>query len=537
MPARRSRAGRAGRRAPHDATRAIHFDSGETPMTDFVNVLDYGAVGDGTSNDTSAFAAALAADKPVFVPRTAASYLIANLAIPSNATIFGEGDLSLIEPHGTSPTYVFNLGSADDIHISGLAFEVDKSVHGSTLVIRGDGCERVTVSDCRMTKAGSIGVHLVNSTDCTVEKTSIAEYASHGILFGITSTNVNTNCRVLDCTVSTAASTAHGIMVQGGRRCLVQGNSATGGGCFGIHFEGCEQSQIADNTTANTYREGISLLESKYCSISNNQCYWDGDTGVDFGISVCGEQAPCSYNSISDNTVLNSNLSGIAIAGADEQTAVNHVSNNTIINCNREDLGNGAGVIVYGDAALDNLVTDNFAFDDTGKMRYGVLDDGDPSPYGTVIRNNRAFGSGSFIAPVGRADGSLAALNDQGFRAWANPNARSGTGSISQLGDVFVRFYEIERLVFIEVSVTVDTNGTGATDVRVDLPFPAATYASSNVSWVLAGRTEVTAGGMLQGVISDGGTYMRIFRYDNAYPVVANGTRLVLSGFYERAPG
>jgi parallel beta-helix repeat protein len=505
-------------------------------MTDHVSVMSYGATGDGSTNDTAAFASALATGKPVFVPKTTAAYMIADLDIPANSIILGAGDKSLIRPHSSVTSFVFDLGSNDDILISGLAFDVDKTSHSGVMVIHGEDCTRVTVRDCVLEEAGEIGIHLVRSTDCTIDKVTVKEYVSHGILFGTTSSYVNTNCRVLDCVVETAESSAHGIMIQAGRRCLVQGNSATGGGCFGIHFEGCEHSTIIGNTTANTYREGISLLESKFCAVADNRCYWDGEEGVDFGISMWGETAPCSYNVISGNTVVNSSMSGIAIAGTEEATSLNHVTGNTIINCNRAEDAEGAGVLVYGDASFYNFVSDNQIFDDAANLRFGVNDGtAGGAPTGTVMRNNQAIGNYSSFAIVNPAATAITALNYQGLRAYTPASVAPGTGAFGSAPTVVAKYYEVDRLVFLTVSITVASNGTGATDVRIDLPHAAASYSGADVSWVLAGRTEATSGAMLLGVIADGATSMRIFRYDNAYPVTSNGSRLVLSGFYERA--
>ena len=61
----------------------------QTKLRESVSVLDYGAVGNGTTNDTAAFAAAIATGKNVFVP--AGTYAV-NLSITTlGAHIFGEG--------------------------------------------------------------------------------------------------------------------------------------------------------------------------------------------------------------------------------------------------------------------------------------------------------------------------------------------------------------------------------------------------------------------------------------------------------------
>lgn len=63
-----------------------------------VNVLDYGATGDGSTDDSAAFQAALnaAAGKTLFIPEPAVSYIVTGLTIPSNTVIEGEGAGSLL---------------------------------------------------------------------------------------------------------------------------------------------------------------------------------------------------------------------------------------------------------------------------------------------------------------------------------------------------------------------------------------------------------------------------------------------------------
>lgn len=54
------------------------------------NVLDFGAVGDGVTNDTAAFNAAIATGKAVYVPYTENGYLVSNVNVVDNMVIVGE---------------------------------------------------------------------------------------------------------------------------------------------------------------------------------------------------------------------------------------------------------------------------------------------------------------------------------------------------------------------------------------------------------------------------------------------------------------
>lgn len=83
----------------------------------YVNVRDYGAVGDGVNDDTSAFTAALAAGARVFVP--AGSYLVGDVLISAGKRLEGE--------HRTTTTLVRNsatrvLKVQSDTRVSGFKF-------------------------------------------------------------------------------------------------------------------------------------------------------------------------------------------------------------------------------------------------------------------------------------------------------------------------------------------------------------------------------------------------------------------------------
>lgn len=114
-----------------------------------------------------------------------------------------------------------------------------------------------------------------------------------------------------------------------------------------------------------------------------------------------------------------------------------------------------------------------------------------------------------------------------GSNPWATyaPVVTAGAGAITAY-TASGRYNQIGKLVFVQIDVTVTTNGTGAGDVIVTLPV-AAQGAS-----VLHGREVSVGGKMLQGQVA--GTVVLVYNYDNTYPA-GNGYRLVLSGSYEAA--
>jgi hypothetical protein len=87
-----------------------------------VDVKRFGAAGDGISNDTRAFAAALQGSAVIFVP--AGIYLIDRLAIPSGRTILTQGFATVFRQRGGLPIDVrpFSIAGSD-VHIGDFTVE------------------------------------------------------------------------------------------------------------------------------------------------------------------------------------------------------------------------------------------------------------------------------------------------------------------------------------------------------------------------------------------------------------------------------
>lgn len=72
------------------AGRGAQPRSVDSKLRETVSVADFGARGDGVTDDTTAFSAAIATGKSVFVPYTPAGYAVAGIDVISNMQIIGE---------------------------------------------------------------------------------------------------------------------------------------------------------------------------------------------------------------------------------------------------------------------------------------------------------------------------------------------------------------------------------------------------------------------------------------------------------------
>jgi hypothetical protein len=108
------------------------------------------------------------------------------------------------------------------------------------------------------------------------------------------------------------------------------------------------------------------------------------------------------------------------------------------------------------------------------------------------------------------------------------PTVTTGSGTITTLGSASGRYKRFGRLMFLEITVPITTNGTGGTSVRATLPL-SLTSASD---FYLVGREILVSGKELEGRAGVSSTYVEIFNYDNTYPG-GSATQITVSGWIE----
>jgi hypothetical protein len=142
----------------------------------------------------------------------------------------------------------------------------------------------------------------------------------------------------------------------------------------------------------------------------------------------------------------------------------------------------------------------------------------------TQIKANKVVNPATAVVT---RDNGFSAINGEGLIDWT-PTVVSGSGTITSYTVNEAAYYELEKMTYFTVDVTITDNGTGATNILISLPFTASAYPAS-----VCGRETATAGFMISGMISASATNLNVAKVDGTYPGGTNN-RLVLSGWYER---
>jgi len=185
-------------------------------MRDTVSVKDFGAVGDGVTDDSAAFLAAHATGNAVFVP--AGTYLVnVNLAA-NNTFVFGEGAASIIKPFNTGLTAVNvvspNLATVyNNITFRDLSFQADVATLGFSEfvhLLNFRGVKNVLVDNCEFIGFRGDGIVVAEA------------------VLNPADARTNTNVKITNCFIDGVnKDNRNGISIVGCDGCIIENNFIT----------------------------------------------------------------------------------------------------------------------------------------------------------------------------------------------------------------------------------------------------------------------------------------------------------------------
>lgn len=417
------------------------------------DVRDFGAMGDGSTNDTAAFTAAAATGNTIWVPP--GTYMIAPITISQSMFGAAMGRSILRRATGGSATadvLVTQNATSDAImrdltldgnngclygiwlpsgntQQTGLRFErlevtnVGNSSSTASPLPNGifvqldqtrpSSKQAIVVADNYIHNVYGCGVS-IGGIGCIISHNTIINTGSAGI-----SCDILTDGVISDNTINSpgqvALMTADGITGYGNLnlRVLVSNNTVENSQDHGIHFGG-NNIQIVGNKVYNVANYGIILQSSPNSSptpgangiIANNEI----DTTVGGGGIRCGW---FSRVTVTGNTV--SNIAAGAPQGVNASSGLTFIYSSDCV-ASGNIINTTAGYGVYADAALNLLVSSNRY---NGTARQAIYDDGGLSTGMTVFGN------------VITSEGTATAAAFSGAISLRNPVAIGGATTIN----------------------------------------------------------------------------------------------------------
>lgn len=366
-----------------------------------INVRDFGAKGDGATDDRASINNALASAPSggaVFIP--AASFAVSGtITVPAGKTLQLDAGATLALANSANATVVNLAGAGSTLTGGTISANGANQSGGSGVTIAsgatGAAVRRVTVAnaylygiyapnsnyvtieDCVVTDSGNIGIFIEASAGaaadvisptirhCRVDRTGKGTgVAEGGIKVHGNGTYKVLRPTVLGCRVlmpfSPTDTTAIPIEIFNGSNYGTVNDNHTLGGSMGISIDRSDHSTVVGNQVygANVY--GIELAGSKYCTVAGNTIDGKNDSGtviMDEGISLTGSSPYSDYAAITGNTIRNYTAVGIHTRfnarGSITGNGIDHVNSGNTYGIH---LQNANGIDIVGNHVFGNLV-------------------------------------------------------------------------------------------------------------------------------------------------------------------------------------
>lgn len=255
------------------------------------NVTDYGATGNGTDNDTTAFAAAIAAASGQSLYLPSGTYLLSGstITIPDNINIIGEpGSIVKLETTASSK-YLFNIeSSVDNMMIQGVTFDLNQltSESHTNIAVQISGSSNVNINNCRIINSASsafgannrgYGIYLAGAYESINVSECYFERHMYSVITEPTSTGK---------AITVTSSTFFELAGDG-----VEINVPTSGSCENIVVNKCFFNYLGSNNLGRGFGVGASGGSTgsvKNLYITNNSFYNIDNQGVHIEDGVVG---------------------------------------------------------------------------------------------------------------------------------------------------------------------------------------------------------------------------------------------------------
>ena len=469
-----------------------------TKLLEQVSVKDYGATGDGSTDDTTAIQNALIAanaftpKKGVFVP--AGKYKLTNrLLVPHGVSLIGEGmGVTIFDTttatyssftsysgsgkaviHTPAPTYTQIADPSADIARNAKSFAI-ASISSPSAIAEGDFLLIWNDTDGSFSahrtyyKAGEIlKISDINSTTLFFESSVVDDYTASAVnLYKVTYGQQDFKGFTILCNPA-GGSQAFGLIAQGLKHSVVRDVEVLNAPYTGISVQECyditvDRCHATDNHLENSGEYGLSIGNSQVVSVSNGKF-----TAARHGLATGGSSGigsiTCRFMSFTNNNVTTSDANG-----AGNTQAFNIHGNSEYVTVSNNTFDGGANIAgdhtvwtgnnMYGKSLNGSavLATEMVGFSHTfkGNIIRSTMTDGERGVFIDFGGNSEVFeGSGKT-----KHGGNL--VIDGNTLIWDNiDNTRTYTGIIVKN----TSFAEAEKIKLI-----VTNNTTIGQKVKTD---------------------------------------------------------------------
>ena len=485
-------------------------------LQEVVSVKDFGAKGDGTTDDTDAIILATVSTRCVYFP--AGTYVVTR---PLEFT--GMFDVSWVG--ASAPTVIIKpkksvafLGplltvtSGPRWSISNITFYWDDNTSFGAPTGQGLLWLR-EMTDLQFTN--NIVVHGIRGLFLRACKYVLVDGNKFELVLPAVTENYSLHVSDIDSdanslsefvTVTNNIWTGSGSFFAG-RSFIISGNNCSGSKFgAGINTWSSNTKQyISHVITNNICRDNIGADEhgpvrgmeilGQYHQVSNNQCHGNGGPGIAWFAfkSICSNNI--CWNNGTEPTGTPGQKAGIfAIAGADV-------------------LARPQGSLVIGNHCFSAGAYQGYGFVETEDIDFMVVS-------GNNFTDNLV--AETLLNPANTQ-------NTYDLDEWFSfvPDITSTTGTITTLGTINCEYQQRGLLIFFTVTFVIVTNGTGAGEIKVTLPVRSRAVLISQ----LVGRGSDNKS--LVATIGPTSLDMSVVRYDGTYPG-ADGRIITVSGSYAR---
>jgi parallel beta-helix repeat protein len=301
-------------------------------LRDAVSVTDFGALGDGVADDTTAFRAAAARGTGIVVPRPAAFYRITGTISPVSGSFFrGDDSLPMLKMDSATNARMFDFLGVSAIGLRSLTLDGNHAVTPTSAMVRvrdttGGLLEDLAIVNCPGDATGGV---VMSGTTTRTRFVRLRFTGAEGSAVGLTGSSVVRNS-VEDCEMS-------------------------GGGGFGVRLgEGATRNKVLRNSAFDNLLEGVALaFGCNHNLVSSNHCEGAGDNGISIS---------ANYNVVTGNSCLYNDKAGIGVWGS-----WNTVTGNICVGNNQTNTTYWSGVWIdngYGNTGQNNIVGMNICDDD-----------------------------------------------------------------------------------------------------------------------------------------------------------------------------